>query len=139
MSISNVRPYLRTNLETLGFVEHRDYLNFENIPGNLLDNSFHLETVSITGGAADQLVHTFEMSVNVRLFRRSYNDTVTKHEELIADIERVNTQVLNVTTRTTGDLFDLIPGTATIEPLGDTTDNWQVAVIPYLAVVKLCF
>lgn len=139
MSLASVRSYFRTNLEALNYKEWRDYINFENIPGTIVDQSYHLETVSIAGDTADQQVYTFQMTINVRLFRRSYNDTVATHELLITAIEGVHAKILNVVNRTSGNLFDLIPGVATIEPLGDTTDNWQMAVIPYTAVVKLAF
>lgn len=139
MSINQVRPYFRTKLEALGFEEHRDAFNFKNIPGDLLDTRFHLETNSISSGVADQRVHTVEVELTVRIFRRGFNDTVTKHEELIADIESVLTQVLNVSDRTSGNLFDVIPGATSIEPFGDSNDNWQIAVIPFTAIVKYCF
>jgi len=79
------------------------------------------------------------MPVTVRLFRRSYNDTVDVHEELIGNVQDVLTQVLNFNSRTTGDLFDVVPGTVTIEPFGDSNDNLQVAIIPFAAVVNQCF
>jgi len=139
LSITLVRPYFRDKLDSLGLSEHRDSFNFRNIPSELLDSTYHIETNTISSGVADQRVHTFEIGVTIRLFRRGYNDTVTAHEELLASVEQVYSQVLEITERTSQDLFDVIPGATSIEPFGDSNDNWQIAVIPFTAVVKYCF
>lgn len=139
MSLTKVRPLFRSTIDALGYKEWRDYINFENIPSTLFDKSYHLQTDSIGGSTASQLVYTFSFDLNVRLFRKSYNDTVEVHEQLISDVENIHTNLLELITRTRGDVFDIVPTSTTFDPLFNDVDNWQMATVGYSVIVKMCF
>lgn len=139
MELSDVRNYFRIIMDGLGFKEHRDYFNINNIPENIIDQAYHLETGTISSGSANQLVHRYEFPIIVRIFRRGFNDTVESHEEVLTSIDLINASILQVTNRTAGVLFDVVPGPITIIPISDSNDNLQIAECSYTAVINSCF
>lgn len=145
MSLAVVRPYFRNIIDTLstgqglGYVEHRDAFNYNNIPGTELDQAYHLETGAIVNIAVDQLTYTIQFPVTVRLFRRGYNDTVQAHEDLIADTDSILAAILDPANKLDGTLFNVIPGSINYVQLSFDNDNWIVGEITFQAITKLCF
>ena len=141
MSFTDTRPYFRGILDGLDYIEWRDALNFDNIPHTIIDRSYHIESISIAAGAANQLVYTYTYNVNIRLFRKAYNDTVGTFEELEADVLSLSEQVLKASNRlsTTNGLLDVIPGSITFSPIDTSNDNLQVAIVGFTTTAKQCF
>lgn len=137
--IAEIKPYFRDIIDGLGYEEHRDFINFENIPGTIIDDSYHIEIGTINPIAVDQLVYTLNAPVTIRLFKRGYNDTVQAQESLIQSTDTLLAGVLDPTIKLNAELFNVVPGTINYVQLSFSNDNWIVAEVSFVATIKLCF
>jgi len=138
MSLAQVRPIFRQALNELGFVEHRDFLNFQNISSTLTNKSYHIETVSIQGQPADhQSVYDYSYNLVIRIFRHAYNDPVGTLEEMEQDVTEISCALLKASVRISGVLLDIVPGNINYLPIDASNDNYIVAELPFTARIKL--
>ena len=138
MSIAQVRPYFQNILNDLGFTEHRDVLNYQNIDAVSIDRKYHIETVSINADAADhQTVYTYNYSLVVRIFKHAYNDPVGTLETLEADVDNVSCQILRAENRISGILLDVLPGVIVYQSIDVSNDNLLVAEMNFIGRIKV--
>jgi hypothetical protein len=93
MSLQAIRPYVSARMAGLGFVEHTDPFNDENIPSSLLDNGFHQSFVSILGIDKTQASQGLEASVQIRAFFKGFRNpeealtsSIIKAEDIVSDV-----------------------------------------------------
>lgn len=139
MSLAAVRPYFRKRLNALNLKEHRDAINFNNIPGTIIDEAYHMESLPVRNIRLDQLTYTLQFPLKVRLFKTGYNDTVEAHEELITRTDLLLEEVLKPANKLDGTLFNIVPGTIEWEEISVDNDNVIIAATTFVAVIKLCF
>lgn len=139
MSIASVRPYFRTRLENLGYSEHTDAIDFDNIPSTILDDSFQLETSSISGEPANQLHHEFDYSVVLRVFKRGFNDPVEAYDAIDEDIETILADILSPSTRLGTDIKDIVPISIAKIPLSASDDNDIILEFNFTVTLIMCF
>ena len=123
MSLSSVRDLFRTRLDGLGYREHKDGFNFENIPQTLLDESYHLEIATITGSTTNQLTTFFEYPLNVRIFLKGFRDPASAIDDAITRAEEILADILSPSVRYGDDVKDIVPNTIEVNPLAITNDN----------------
>lgn len=134
-----MRPFFRDRMKALGFKEHEDGFNFENIPSTTLDNSFHIESGEIGGGPASQRVHTFTYLINLRFFRRGFRKPGEAIDKSDATIQTILSDILSPANRLGSDIKDIVPGSISREPLSATNDNAIIILIPLSVVLKCVF
>lgn len=93
MSLQAIRPYVTARLEGLGYAEHIDPFNDENIPSSLLDNGFHQLILSITGADKTNSSQGLDVSVQVKVFFKGFRNPeealtqgIEKSEEIISEV-----------------------------------------------------
>lgn len=89
MSLVSVRPYFRNTLDDLGFSEWTDGFDFENIPENIIDRSYHITTGSINGQSQNQQALDIVYPVTVRVFFHGYRNPAEAIDESIASGEQI--------------------------------------------------
>jgi hypothetical protein len=135
MSLAVVRPFFRTEMKALGYKEHDDAFNVENIPNNILEKGFHLDTESVGGSTSQQLVHPFTYNLKVRAFKKCYKNTVEclDNADLIAD--EVYGAVLSPSSRYGVAIKDIVPDGYTPTIYDDSNDN--ILVVEFNFTIKL--
>jgi hypothetical protein len=135
MSFSSVRPFFRTNLDELGFSEWKDGFNFENIPDQILNNSYHIEVGQISGGPSNQLVHEFSYPVLVRIFLKGYLDPASGIDAAMEVVDNVYHQVLDPSVRLGTVIKDVIPDSVSVRPQDISNDNNIVLELGFSAIL----
>lgn len=93
MSLQAVRPYLSQRLSLLGYSEHVDPFNDENIPSTLLDNGFHQLMLGILGADKTNASQGLDVPVQVKVFFKGFRkpeealtQSIIKAEEIIKSV-----------------------------------------------------
>lgn len=93
MSLQAIRPYITERLSTLGYVEHIDPFNDENIPSTLLDNGFHQLILDISGADRTQVSQGMEVAVQVKCFFKGFRDPNEALTQSIINAESIISEV----------------------------------------------
>lgn len=133
--LSSVRPYFRTALNGLRYREWTDGFNFENIPSNVLNNSYHISTPSGgRRGGYDMQTQEIEQDVTVRIFLKGYrspalaiDNAMTRYDDLLA-------AVLGPT-RLGCDIKNVYLGNMEILPLDATNDNSVILEVTFTCLI----
>lgn len=139
MSIASVRPFFRTRLEGLGYTEHTDAIDFQNIPSTVLEDSFQLETNAISGEPANQINHDFDYSVVLRVFKRGFVDPVEAYDAVDEDIETILADLLSPAVRLGTSIKDIVPLTINKLPLSVSDDNDIILEFNFNVILIMCF
>jgi hypothetical protein len=137
MSLSNIRPYFRERLELLGFSEHEDGFNVENIPKTKLNKSFHISVPSIQGGAINHTHQDTVSGVEVSLFFCGFRNVGLAIDDAILSVETIVKDVCRVSNRTR-DVLNVVFEGAEFNPLNDQDDNSVAVTMSFTAQVVLC-
>jgi hypothetical protein len=136
MSLSLVRPFIRTRLNELGFQEWPDGFNTENIPETLLDKAYHIATPSADFGTLNHHDQPIDLRQELSIFRKGFRDPAEAIDTIIGDCEDIVCDLLDPENRFDGHLNIVFRG-FTIEPLNDENDNSVKAVLSFDVVVTL--
>ncbi len=139
MSFINTRPYFRDLLNGLGYSEHRDALTFENIPGTIIEKSYHIESGSLSTSSINQANYVFGYAVTIRVFKKAYNDPVSNLELLEMDIQNIYDAVLATANRLETTVLDVLLGGHSIESIDISNDNLLMGVISFNVLTNNCF
>jgi hypothetical protein len=133
--IKDIRPYFRTKLNALGYNEWKDGFNFENIPSNRLDRSYHIATPSGSRrGAYSQASQEIEQDVEVRVFFKGHRDpaamidlAMEKYQDLLESVlgkDRLGCSIKNI-----------YLNTMQILPLNQTNDNGVILEVTFTCLI----
>ena len=75
MSITNVVPYFRTVMNSLGHREWTDAFNDDDIPRTVLDRSYHIELGALANDKQNQDLIEVVQSVAVKLYVKGFRNT----------------------------------------------------------------
>lgn len=141
MSLQAVRPYISAKMTGLGYVEHTDPFNDENIPASLLDNGFHQRFTSILGIDKNQASQGIEAGVELKAFFkgfRSPEDALTQSiiqaEDIISELSAFKNYANNV-----DPIMSVLLDSLSFEPYSDgSNDNIIQVTINLRFVVFIC-
>jgi hypothetical protein len=139
MSLTDVRTYFRTRMDSLNYEEWPDGFNFQNIPQTIINGAYHLETGEISSGPANQMVHRFLYPVLVRVFLRGYADPASAIDDAISQSETILADVLKASNRLSDIIQDVVPNTVSIVPLDPSNDNDLILEMDFTANVVCNF
>jgi hypothetical protein len=133
MTLGSVRAQFRQAVAALGFTEHDDGFNFNNIPSTLLDGSFHVELGVITTGPANQAHHTLRYPVTVRVFFKGYRDPNDQIDQALDQAQTILESVLSFDQRLAQDLNrkDIRPLSVSVNPLANSNDNAMILELEF--------
>jgi hypothetical protein len=137
MSLTKIRPYFRGRLEGLGYREHLDGFNIENVPQTLIDRSFHILVTSIRGGPINHTHQDTEAQVEVVLFFKGFRDVAAAIDTSIDEVEKIVKDVCKVSNRTS-ELLNVVFDGVDFAPLNDQNDNSVLVRMNFAAFVVLC-
>jgi hypothetical protein len=128
MSIAGVLPYFRTRMNTLGYKEWTDALDFENIPDTIIDGTYHLDFGSTIKNQNNQIDVDLGQTVTVRLFCKGYRDTSATRDKLIANAQDAFCDIIDPRNATIGPAVKDVEFTSmNIIALDDSNTNTMYA------------
>jgi len=141
MSLQAVRPYITERLSVLGYVEHVDPFNDENIPSSLLDNGFHQIMLDINGADRSQVSQGLDVPVQVKVFFKGFRSpdealtqSIINAEEIISEVTLFGNYA-NYSPPITSVLLDSL----SFEPYSlESNDNIVQAVFVFRFSVYIC-
>lgn len=101
-SLGGIRPYFRTHFKALGFTEHEDGFNINNIPETVLDKSFHIGAPVVVGGPVSHTHQDTNSEVNVAVFFRGYRSTTEAIDEAMVAMDTIIKRCCTIKNRTQG-------------------------------------
>jgi hypothetical protein len=136
MSVASIKTYFRTQLEALGYIEHTDGFNWENVANALMDDRFH---VALGQGALksrsndnDEMVYP----VTVRVFQAGNSEPKTAIDTSAARIDTIVADLLKASNRTlaSGILNVSFLGAQPL-PLSQSNDNGVLTEMTFNVLV----
>lgn len=132
MSWTGVRPYFKTQLESRGYELWPDGFNFENIPSNIMDRSYHVDISPITGDRQNQSDQESTLDVSVRTFYKGYRDPQEAKDKAIEESEEIMKLCVKPSNRAaTEGILNVVFNEVTIDALDESNDNAVVATASY--------
>jgi hypothetical protein len=99
MSLMDAKQYFRDCLTGLGYKEHLDAFNFENIPGTLFDKAFHVELINAAGFPHDNQCIKIEPSFLCRIFLKGFRNPAAKLDEALVRAQAIIEEALRASKR----------------------------------------
>ena len=138
MAFSDILPYFRTRMESLGFErEHEDAFNIDNVGSYLEDQTFHLEVGSFSAGAVDHQCQQVDCPVTLRIFEDGKTDPWTKRDEAISSGQTIVEDIANHSNATSAALQNVIFNGMSMEPTDVSNDNSFILVLEFTAIVVI--
>lgn len=91
------RTWINSRISSVlpNFSEHREAFVFSNIEHSNLDETYHLEIISLAGTPKDDQVAEDTLSATVRLFREGFNDVTASADSLFDDSHCLKMDLIN--------------------------------------------
>ena len=131
MSMKACRSYVRARGEAIGLKEWKDGFNFQNIPSNIVDKSFHIESNQAVGVKNNQNDQEINFSQTVRIFVKGFRNPAAGIDLAIGLTEDYITECVKVSnrvTQTTG-IKNVVFENASFDAASGDNDNLIVASI----------
>lgn len=140
MSLTAVRTYFRTRLNSLGYSEWDDGFNYENIPENIIDKAYHIENFEGEKVSLNQTDLEIDMKVVTRVYFKGFRTIKEALDMADEKIETILVEVLKPTNRLTGTsgLRDIQLDGFVKLPLAESNDNTILIEITWKAQVNIC-
>lgn len=139
MSMTACKAYFRTQANAIGLKEWKDGFSFSNIPSNIIDKSYHLESGPGVGVKLNQNDQEINFQMIVRIFVKGFRDPASGIDTAIALTEDLLEQALDPATRltqTTGIKQVTFESVNFEPPIGDN-DNLVIASVQFRVLTIL--
>lgn len=140
MGLAEVLPFIRGRMSDLGYTEHNQPFEPDEIGGNIVDNAFHVEAGSVSASEANQLAHSFIFPFTVRIYKVGYSDILSAYDAVFEDADKVLADLLEPSVRL-GQSFikNITPSSIQPTALSVTNDNVIVLNLTFTARLELCY
>lgn len=139
MSLSSVRPFFRTRLDGLGFIEWDDGFQFDNVPETILNKAYHLQIGTIGGGPANQTTHVFEYPITLRVHFKGFRDVNSAIDDVVSESETILEDILAPSVRLGTAIKDVVCDSVNILPLDASNDNNIVLQMEFTSTINCNF
>ncbi len=139
MSFTAVRTLFRERLEGLGFEEHDQPFQPNQIGETIVDDSFHMETGSITSDSANQRVHSFDFPILIRIYKKGYSNLLDAYDQVHATADSVLADLLNPDVRLGTEIKDIVPNSIDLLPMAESNDDIIILELGFTARLELCY
>ena len=139
MSIKAARGYFRERGEELNLREWKDGFAFDNIPANIVDRSFHIETGTVVAVKLNQTDQELNFSQTVRIFVKGFRNPASGIDSAIGlaeDFIKACVRAPVRLTQTTG-IKNVVFENASFDADSASNDNLIVASLTFRVFVIL--
>ena len=127
-------------MNALGYAEHREPFNDQNLPASNIEKAYHISAPSVSTQAANQRAHEFDYTFVLSVFKRGFRKVgnLLDNTDLVADT--VLEQLLDPQNRLSStEIKDIQPSGYVVRELSDSNDNIAVIEFSLNARVIICF
>lgn len=137
MSMESIIPYFVARCRELGYAEHEDALNWQNIPLSKIDKVFHVELGDLTKSKMDMWLLTIETPVTVRLFVKAGRDTKAARAKAIVDAKNLILSVMDPLTLGAAQIKAAYFDSTKLSAVDDSNDNTLMIETKFTALTML--
>ena len=137
MSTTLIPELFRTQMDGLGYEEWDDALNVENIPSTIIDGAYHVEIPSGEMTVINQHVLNEASTVNLRVFKKGFANTLTMRDEMLAERQTILCDILSPAVRLSSGIKNIVADSWSITPLSDSNDNSAILEINFTCITVL--
>jgi len=139
MSLSVIRPYFRVRMNSLGYREWKEpFTDGDNLPENILDGSYVVSPISVSGEQLDQKLQNLEAEITVTLFLKGFRDPSAAVDSGTAKGEGIIQEVMDPANRLGADLKNVIFSSMEVLPMADSNDNSIRVVLIFNNITQVC-
>lgn len=133
MSLTASRSYLRARAEAIGLREWEDGFNFSNIPSNIIDKSYHIESNQAVGVALNQHCQDLNFSHTVRIFVKGFRSAAQGIDSAIAISEDYIKECVTAANRVaqTNGIKNVVFENVNFDAQDSSNDNLVVASLTF--------
>ena len=137
--LTAMKPYFRARLNALGLREWTDGFNFENIPANILDKSYHLEFPSgARVDAYDMTSNDITHDIVARVFFKGFRNPSQAIDAALLKYEQILESVLASENRVGVAIKNIYLDSCQIRALSDSNDNAVILEITFSCLIIIC-
>lgn len=133
MSLTAVRPFIRSVANSKGFREWTDAFNIENIPSTILNKSYHIANPTFNGVRLNQLDQEVESNVELKLIFKGYRNPADAIDTAISDSENLLKEMLKPANRVgqagVNNIKNVVLDSIGLEQFDISNDNVVVATV----------
>ncbi len=136
MTLGGIRPLFANVLSSLNYKEWPQAFNVNNIPANILTDSFHVAVAQVNAQTPDQQSHAFKTQVTVRVFFKGYRDPNAVKDAALDKAGLILNAILRPSVRLgTEGLQDIRP--VSVNPVGLAGSNDNSLILEMVFEVSL--
>lgn len=99
MSFSLAIPYIKEKMALLGYVEHDDEFDLENIPSTKIDKTYSLQVESISASPASHIDFEWSMPMYLFVFLNGYSKPSEAMIDALDKASTITDEIFEVTDR----------------------------------------
>ena len=134
MSLASVRRFFRGRMNGLGFREHSDAFDEQNVPQSTLDNTYRIESGPVAS-TRDQNSDLLEFAVTLRVFRKGGRSNVELVDSAWATADTIINDILQPDVRLGSDIKDVQLDSITVESLSASDDNDLILALGFTGIL----
>lgn len=124
MSLSLLIPYVRNKLQGLGYTEHTDEFDGDNIPATVMDKTFKLNPGSLSAQRASSKDYLWTYPLEIEIFFRGYNYPSAAVDGAFVEVEKIMDEVFDIADRySQSGIRDIYPTGVSFEPFSSDNDS----------------
>lgn len=135
MSLVNVRGYFRTHMNAAGFKEWKDAFNSDNVPGAILNKSYHILSPTIVQQGHNQAHLELVETIEITFFLKGYRLPADAVDDAHTEAQGLLRRLLGHANRTQGNLKNVVLDTIDIEAYDENNDNLIKVVMRFGVLV----
>lgn len=138
-ALRDIRPYFRTHMDALGFREHKDAFNYENIPNTIINKSYHIDTP--TGGRRGSYTNAsqpIEHDCVIRVFIKGFRYPALAVDEAMGYYDQILATALSPQNRLNAGIKNVFLNNVSIRPYEASNDNIVLLEITFTCLMEIC-
>jgi len=134
-SFSGVLQYVRERMQSLGYEEHPDAFNFDNIPSTDFDTMYHCEYLPSVPRTSDHSSIEITCPFRLRLPFHLNRDTGVKRDDVIESADLVVNDFIAAENRLGTGIKNIEFDIMDIETIADSNDNAVRLILEFTAII----
>lgn len=120
MSLQKARTYFKTHMKNIGYTEHLDGFQDDNLGEINLNKAFHIRVNSVEGGAINQLDQRTTTNIIMSTYYKGLRNADEANQTALKEVEKVLKECVNITNRTSDGILNVVFNRAEVRPVSDT-------------------
>jgi len=137
MGLSSIKTWFQDRFDTLGFEEHVNGINTDDIGDIDLDRVYHIRPLTVGGGTINHTDQRTESDVEVKVFFKGGRNASEAVDSAIFEVEQIIKECCNIKNRTSSGLLNVVFQRVDIEPRSIDNDNSVLLTFTFTVIVLI--